>query len=103
MSERLPFDPDCGLDITSTTIRALEDIATIASYGYRIVEHTDGLLYIHEAYYDHKDALLGIAEAPARPCADSLPGLSEALRHMHQAFTEPTLSLEKLRARGDAA
>ena len=89
---RLTFDPGCGLDISTTTIRELEDIATINYWGYRIVQHEDPeTLYIHEAYYDHREGLLGIANRPAAPCGDTMEDLSESMDLLAQALNEPTL------------
>ena len=77
---RLTFDPGCGLDISTTTIRQLEDIATINYWGYRMVQHHDpDALYVHEAYYDHREGLLGIANRPAAPCGDNMEELEESM------------------------
>lgn len=89
---RLPFDPSCGLDISTTTIRRLEDIATINYWGYRVVKHGDeGVLFIHEAYYDYREGLLGIAKRPASPCGDTREELEENLELITQALNEPFL------------
>jgi hypothetical protein len=90
---RLPFDPDCGLDIASTTIRQLDQIATIQYYGYRVVQHPEGTYFVHEAYYDHDEALLGIASEPAHVCADTLDDLNAVHRAMADGLREPILSL----------
>jgi hypothetical protein len=97
---RQPFDPDCGLDIATTTIRELEDIATIQYFGFRVILHPDGVHYIHEAYYDHREGLLGVAQKPAEPCADSLDALGEVLELMEDALREPILRLDALLAEG---
>lgn len=89
---RLTFDPGCGLDISTTTIRQLEDIATIQYWGYRVVRHENPVaLYIHEAYYDHREGLLGIANRPASPCGETPEELEENMELIRQALTEPVL------------
>lgn len=89
---RLTFDPGCGLDISTTTIRQLEDIATINYWGYRVVRHeSPNTLYIHEAYYDHREGLLGIANRPAAPCGESMEELGESMSLLAQALDEPLL------------
>ena len=89
---RLTFDPGCGLDISTTTIRQLEDIATIQYWGYRVVRHENpSQLFIHEAYYDHREGLLGIANRPASPCGDTMEELEENMELIRQALTEPVL------------
>jgi len=93
---RLPFDPDCGLDIATTTIRNLADIATIEYYGFRVIQHPGGVHYIHEAYYDYREGLLGVARKPAEPCADSLDALGDVLELMDDALREPILTLDAL-------
>ena len=91
---RLTFDPSCGLDITTTTIRELEDIATINYWGYRVVKYTNGSLFIHEAYYDHREGLLGIANDPAAACGDTREELEENIELITQALNEPVLDYE---------
>jgi hypothetical protein len=93
---RFPFDPDCGLDIATTTIRELADLATIRYYGYRIVRHPGGLFYIHEAYYDYREGLLGIAGEPSKACGDSTDALAEVLDLMEDALREPILDYSDL-------
>lgn len=93
---RLPFNPDCGLDIATTTIRELADVATIQYYGYRVVCHPDGTHYIHEAYYDYREGLLGVAQKPAEPCADTLNALRDVLDMMEDALKEPILNYNDL-------
>ena len=89
---RLTFDPGCGLDISTTTIRELEDIATISYWGYRVVQHQEpDTLYIHEAYYDHREGLLGIANEPAAACGDTREELEENIELITQALNEPVL------------
>ncbi len=88
---RVSFDPGCGLDITTTTIGDLADIATISYYGYRLVRHPDGTHYVHEAYYDYREGLLGIARKPAEPCGDTTEGVDEVLQMMKDAVREPVL------------
>ncbi len=89
---RFTFDPTCGLDIATTTIHTLEDIATISYWGYRVINHDgeDGL-FIHEAYYDHREGLLGIAKKPATACGDSREALQETVGMIADALDEPTL------------
>ncbi|MEM1041893.1 MAG: hypothetical protein AAGI91_04620 [Bacteroidota bacterium] len=90
---RLTFDPSCGLDITTTTIRELEDIATINYWGYRVVRHEgETALFVHEAYYDHREGLLGIANRPAHTCGDTMEELEENIELISQALNEPTLN-----------
>ena len=101
---RLTFDPGCGLDISTTTIRELEDIATINYWGYRVVQHEDpSTLYIHEAYYDHREGLLGIANRPAAPCGDSMEELNESMDLLAQALNEPTLYYSDFLAQDESA
>ena len=89
---RLTFDPSCGLDITTTTIRELEDIATINYWGDRVVRHGEtGALFVHEAYYDHREGLLGIANEPASACGDTREELEESIELITQALNEPVL------------
>ena len=91
---RLEFDPGCGLDISTTTIRRLEDIATIHYWGYRLVQHeSPAQLYIHEAYYDRREGLLGIAHRPAAPCGETTAEVREHLALIVQALDEPVLYL----------
>lgn len=93
---RLPFNPDCGLDIATTTIRELADLATIRYFGYRVVRHPSGSYYIHEAYYDYREGLLGVAQKPSEVCADSTELLAEVLEQMQDALREPVLDYEDL-------
>lgn len=93
---RSPYDPDCGLDIASTTIREFADFATIEYFGYRLVRHPEGVIYVHEAYYDYREALLGIARKPASPCADSVEALREVIDQINDALREPILDLDRL-------
>ena len=89
---RLTFDPSCGMDITTTTIRELEDIATISYWGYRVVKHQGkGVLFVHEAYYDHREGILGIANDPAAACGDTREELEENIELITQALNEPVL------------
>ncbi len=90
---RITFDPSCGLDITTTTIRELEDIATINYWGYRVVRYEgEGVLFIHEAYYDHREGLLGIANEPAAACGDTREQLEENIQLITDALDEPVLN-----------
>ncbi len=92
---RLTFNSSCGLDISSTTIRQLEDIATINYWGYRVVKHgKKGILFVHEAYYDHREGLLGIANEPAAACGDTREELEENIELITQALNEPVLDYE---------
>ncbi len=91
---RLSFDPTCGFDITTTTLRELEDIATINYWGYRVVQHDDDALFVHEAYYDHREGLLGIANRPAHACGDSMEELRENIELIAQGLNEPVLRYE---------
>lgn len=93
---RLPFNPDCGLDIATTTIRQLDQIATIQYYGYRVVTHPNGMHFVHEAYYDFREGLLGIASEPAHVCAETLEDLEDVHRAMSDALREPILTLADL-------
>lgn len=85
-----PFTPPCGLDIAATTIAA-GDMARISYWGYRLVVHDGGVCFVHEAYYDDREGLLGVALAPARPCADSPEELRAELDLMGEALAEPSL------------
>ncbi len=98
---RLTFDPGCGLDISTTTIRQLEDLATIHYWGYRVVRHEGPVaLYIHEAYYDHREELLGIAKRPAAPCGDTMEELEENMELIRKALGEPVLPYTDFLAEG---
>jgi hypothetical protein len=88
---RHAFTPPCGFDLAATTIRDLDDLEAIATWGYRLVEHPDGTLFVHEAYYDRDGALLGFATPPTRPCGESVEVIREELGWMQEALEEPAL------------
>jgi hypothetical protein len=88
---RRPWDPDCGLDIATTSIRDAALLSAISHYGYRVVRHHDGTHYLHESYYADDDSILGIARKPAEPCADTLTELAVVLEDMQDALLEPVL------------
>ena len=88
---RHAFNPPCGFDLAATTIEDLEDVARIASWGYRLVLHPDGTLFLHEAYYDEGEALLGFATPPTRLCGETVETIREELRWMREALDEPPL------------
>jgi len=93
---RHPFDPTCGLDIATTTIVELADIGMIQYFGFRVVLHPSEQHYVHEAYYGHNEALLGIARSPAHVCADSIDELEEVVQSMRDALREPVLEWRML-------
>lgn len=91
MPNHVPFTPPCGLDIAATTIAEGGDMAKIASWGYRLVQHENAMCFVHEAYYDADGALLGFAIAPARPCAENKEDLRTELEMMVEALDEEPL------------
>jgi hypothetical protein len=97
---RRPFNPDCGLDIATTTIRDVESLSAIRTYGYRVVLHPDGVHFIHESYYDSEGQLLGVAQKPAEPCADTLLELKMVLEDMMDALEQDILTISNLIYRG---
>jgi hypothetical protein len=93
---RRPFNPDCGLDIATTTIRDVELLSAIRSYGYRVVLHQDDVHFIHESYYDSEGELLGVAQKPAEPCADTVLELKIVLEDMMDALDQDILTMRDL-------
>jgi len=89
---RHAFVPPCGFDIAATTIRDLAVLDRIAFWGYRLVLHPDATLFVHEAYYEADESLLGFASAPTRLCGESVEVVREELRRMEEALHEPVLS-----------
>lgn len=88
---RRPFDPVCGLDIATTTFRTLEDLARVQAWGYRLMHHDSGELFVHEVYYGAEGELVGIARVPAAPCGDTPGEVGERLDQMREALDEPPL------------
>jgi hypothetical protein len=88
---RPQFDPSCGFDIAATTIRDLDGLERIATWGYRLVRHDEGTLFLHEAFYDADGALLGLATAPTRLCGETPEQIREELGWMEEGMEEPVL------------
>lgn len=95
---RTPFDPSCGFDIAATTIRDPEALDRIAEWGYRLVRHKSGTLFLHEAFYDADGALLGLAVPPTRLCGDTLEKIREEMEWMKKGSEEPVLDFAELGA-----
>ncbi|MDX1418808.1 MAG: hypothetical protein R3181_02470 [Rubricoccaceae bacterium] len=93
---RTPFDPSCGFDIAATTIRDSETLDRISEWGYRLVRHESGTLFLHEAFYDADGMLLGLAIPPTRLCGDTLEKVREELRWMNEGVGEPILDAAEL-------
>ena len=90
MSRKL-FTPPCGFDLADTTIATLADVTSIAYWNYRVIRHADGTLYLHEAYYDRREGILGVARAPTSPCSDGLDQLRTEVGELLDALREPVL------------
>lgn len=95
---RASFDPSCGFDIAATTIRDLDTLDRIATWGYRLVRHEAGTLFLHEAFYDADGALLGLAIPPTRLCGDTAEQVQEELGWMREGLDEPVLDAAALGA-----
>ena len=88
---RATFTPPCGFDISTTTIESARGLASIAYWGYRVVVHPDGTFFFHEAYYDTREGILGIAREVARPCGNTLDDVESELTQMLEGLREPPL------------
>lgn len=97
---RVPFDSSCGFDIAATTIRDPGALDRITTWGYRLVRHEPGVLFLHEAFYDTEGALLGLALAPTRPCGETPEQIREELAWMEEGMDEPILDHAELGASG---
>jgi hypothetical protein len=95
---RASFDPSCGFDIAATTIHDLDALDRIATWGYRLVRHASGTLFLHEAFYDAEGALLGLAIPPTRLCGDAADQIQEELAWMEEGLREPVLDASALGA-----
>ena len=109
MSRKL-FSPPCGFDLADTTIKSLSDATEIAYWSYRVIRHADSTLYLHEAYYDRREGIIGVARTPTSPCADGLDSLRTEVGELLDALREPVLdyadvdgSFEDYSAGGDGA
>ena len=87
------FTPPCGFDLATTTVESSEGLAAIAFWGYRLVVHPEGSCFVHETYYDRREGILGIAQAPARPCGDGAADVHDELKRMEEGLREPALRL----------
>lgn len=88
---RNQFSPPCGFDIATTTVQTEHGLEAIKFWGYRLVVHPSGTLFVHETYYDDREGVLGFASAPARPCGDSKEEVNEELLLMIEGLNEPIL------------
>lgn len=88
---RNPFTPPCGFDLATTTVAHPDNLASIAYWGYRAIAHPDGTVFVHEAYYDSREGILGIARTPARPCGDTVGDVQDELHRMEEGLQEKTL------------
>lgn len=88
---RHQFTPPCGFDIATTTVAETHDLGAIVYWGYRLVIHPSGTLFIHETYYNKQEAVLGFAASPARPCGDSETEVKTELDLMLEGLKEPVL------------
>ena len=95
---RSPFDPSCGFDIAATTIDDGEDLQRIAEWGYRLIRHESGTLFLHEAFYDAEGTLLGLALAPTRLCGDTPEKIREEMTWMAEGLGEPILDFAEIGA-----
>jgi hypothetical protein len=93
---RPKFDPSCGFDIAATTIRDPDALARIGSWGYRLVRHEGGTLFLHEAFYDADGVLLGLALVPTRLCGETAEEIEEELSWMKEGMEEPVLDAAAL-------
>ena len=95
---RASFDPSCGFDISATTIRDPDALDRIAEWGYRLVRHESGMLFLHEAFYDGNGRLLGLSLPPTRLCGESLEAVRDELEWMRSGLEEPVLEADALGA-----
>lgn len=90
---RRSFEPPCGFDIANSTVPP-DALGSIAYWGYRLVRHPSGTVFLHEVYYDDREGILGVALAPARPCGDTAEEVREGWEAMEEAFGEGALSYD---------
>ncbi|MEM9998122.1 MAG: hypothetical protein AAF809_10520 [Bacteroidota bacterium] len=93
MSRNL-FTPPCGFDIADTTLESTLDVGRIKYWGHRVVRHDDGQHFIHQAFHDDREGLLGVARQPTFLCADDLDLLRIEIEDARQALDEPVLTTE---------
>ena len=88
---RNQFTPPCGFDIATTTVAEAHELAAISYWGYRLVVHPNGTVFVHETYYDDREGVLGFATSPARPCGEAVEEVHEELQLMLEGLKEPVL------------
>lgn len=91
LRQRVPHD--CGYDIASLSTEDPEVVGQITYRGFRLVLHPGGMLYVHEVYYDRREAILCISVEPTTFCNELVEEMQTMLEDAVHAVREPVLDL----------